>query len=78
MPHSVASDLVLYCLLMSNKRDTRLRWVCSCNALMHCSINIFFLSSNTFLQVIVNSLPVSGKFCRLLIIFENNLDPDQA
>ena len=27
--------------------------------------------------LIFNSLPASGKFCRLLIIFANNLDPDQ-
>ena len=25
-----------------------------------------------------NSLPVSGDFCRLLIIFANSLDPGQA
>ena len=25
----------------------------------------------------VNSLPASGKFCRLLITFANSLDPDQ-
>ena len=25
-----------------------------------------------------NPLPASGDFCRLLIIFANNLDPDQA
>ena len=27
---------------------------------------------------ILNSFPASGDFCRLLIIFENSLDPDQA
>ena len=26
----------------------------------------------------VNFLPVSGKFCCLLLIFTNGLDPDQA
>ena len=26
----------------------------------------------------INSLPASGDFCRLLIIFANSLDPDQA
>ena len=27
MTHSVASDLVLHCLLMSHKKDARLKWV---------------------------------------------------
>ena len=27
MPHFVASDLVLHCLLMSHKKDARLIWV---------------------------------------------------
>ena len=27
---------------------------------------------------VFNSLPASGDFCYLLIIFANNLDPDQA
>ena len=26
-PHSVASDLVLYCFAMSHKKDVRLKWV---------------------------------------------------
>ena len=33
---------------------------------------------NFELLTILNSLPASGKFCRLLIIFANSLDPDQA
>ena len=27
MPHSASSDLVLHCLLMSHKKDTRLKWI---------------------------------------------------
>ena len=33
--------------------------------------HVYFLSS-------FNSFPASDYFCRLLIIFANNLDPDQA
>ena len=29
-------------------------------------------------QAVVNSLPTSGDFCRLLISFANSLDPDKA
>ena len=29
-------------------------------------------------QVLFNSFPDRGDFCRLLIIFANSLDPDQA
>ena len=28
--------------------------------------------------MVLNSFPVSGNFCHLLITFEINLDPDQA
>ena len=30
------------------------------------------------INISLNSLPASDNFCRLLIIFANNLDPDQA
>ena len=34
--------------------------------------------TQTLKTAFLNSLPASGKFCHLLIIFANSLDPDQA
>ena len=44
MIHSVASDLVLDCLLMSHKRDARLIWV-----------NLFFIMETLRICILANS-----------------------
>ena len=70
MPHSAASDLVLLCLPMSNKKDTTFIWVktyFACWKIFHefCHLLMFFskLFFNSFRNTIRDS---------------NSLDPDQA